>query len=226
MSRVTGIVKTHLTDRLSWLMLPWIILGSSFAVNVIIGSLIDEEIKTGGLASIFIYMMVIGIVSVGQTYPFLISFGARRKDYFLGTSATIALVSVGTAIALLLAGYVERVTDYWGIGLHFFAVPYLTDGSLLSQFWIFFILMMNLFFCGFAIGAVYRKVGRNGLFGVFIVLGLALTIAFYLTTYFDKWASVLDWVVCISVLELANGLLVLTLVYVAASYGLLRKATV
>ncbi len=225
MNRVAGIVKTHLTDVFSWLMLPWIILGSSFAVNAIIGSLVDEEIKTGGLASIFVYMLVIGIVSVGQTFPFLIGFGARRKDYFLGTTATVALVSVVTAILLLVVGYAERATEHWGIGLYFFNIPYLTDGSLLSQFWIFFILMMNLFFCGFAIASIYRKIGRNGLFGVSIALGLALTVAFYLITHYDKWDSVWEWARGVSVVELANWLLALTLVYVGVSYALLRKAT-
>ncbi len=225
MNRVAGIVKTHLTDKFSWLILPWIILGSSFIINLIIGSLIGDEIKTGGLASIFVYMLVIGIVSVGQTFPFLISFGARRKDYFFGTTATAALVSIGSAILLLLIGFVERATDHWGMGLHFFDISYFADGSPLAQLWIFFSVMMNLFFCGFTVAAIYRKVGRNGLFGVFIVLTLALTCAFYLITYFDNWKPILDWFMGTSVLELVNWLLVSTLIYIALSYGLLRKAS-
>ncbi|MFC4601700.1 hypothetical protein [Cohnella hongkongensis] len=228
MNRVKGIVKAHLTDLWSWTMLPWLILGFSFAVNLVIGSLVEEVIITGGLTSIYIYMMVLGIVSLGQTFPFLIGFGARRKDYFLGTAATISLISAASAVVLMLLGYVERATSYWGIDLRFFNVPYVTDGPLaeqFEQFWIFFNAMLHLFFLGFAIAAVYRKFGRNGLFAVFIVLGLALTVAFYAITHYDRWGSLLSWAQGISVLELANGMLVLTLLYVVLSYALLRKAT-
>ncbi|MFB9278874.1 hypothetical protein [Cohnella cellulosilytica] len=225
MNRVAGIVKTHMTDAFSWLMLPWIILGSSFVINVIIGSLSGEEIKTGGLASIFIYMLVIGIISVGQTFPFLISFGARRTDYFLGTTATAALVSVVTAVLLLVIGFIERATGHWGIDLYFFNVPYLTDGPLLTQFWVFFIIMMNLFFFGFVIAAIYRRLGRNGMFGVFLGVGLVFTVAFYLISYYDNWEPIWNWIWGISVLELANRLLVLTLLYAGLSYLLLRRAT-
>jgi len=226
MNRVSGIVRTHLTDYLSWTLLPWIIMGFSFVINLIIGSLVDEEVKSGGLGSLFIYMMVLGIVSIAQTFPFLVSFGARRKDYFLGTAATIAFVSAGSAIVLILIGYLERATNHWGMDLYFFNFFSLTDGPVLERFWFFFAGMIHLYYLGFAIGAVYRRFGRNGLFGFFIAVGLAFTCAFYLIGYYGKWQSIWNWVSGISVFELANGLVASMLIYVAASYLMLRKSTV
>lgn len=226
MNRVVGIMKTHLADRWSWLILPWLIMGISFVCNLIIGGISGDKIYTGGLASIYIYMLVLGIISVGQTFPFLIGFSARRKDYFLGTTATIAVISVISAIVLCLIGYVERETDNWGVQLYFFNVKYLSDGPLLERLWVNFTLMINLFFMGFTIACIYRKFGRNGMYFFFIGLGLVLTIGSYLISLFDKWKTIFDWLADLAVIDLANGLFVLTLLYVFFSYLLLRKAVV
>ncbi|TVX98275.1 hypothetical protein [Cohnella terricola] len=225
MSRVAGIVKTHLTDLWSWAMMPWLILGISFTVNVIIGASVGDKIETGGLSSIYVYMLVLGVGSVGQTFPFLIGFGARRKDYFLGTTATIALIGAGSVILLLILGYVERQTGYWGIELHFFNISYVTDGPLIQKFWVLFSMMLHFFFVGFAISSIYRKFGRDGLFFFFIAFGVAITFAVYLLSVFDRLRAVFDWFVDLTVLGLANGLFLLTLVYVGLSYLLLRKAS-
>jgi len=108
MNRIIGVMKTQLQDRFGWIFLPWIIMLSSFTVNLIIGSTMgDESFYTGGLASIYVYMLVLGIMSVVQTFPFLIGFGVRRKDYFWGTSLSICAVSFVSAFALWLLGYVE-----------------------------------------------------------------------------------------------------------------------
>jgi len=225
MSRVAGIVKTHVTDLWSWVTMPWMILGISFTVNVLIASMSGEKIETGGLASIFVYVLVLGIGSVGQTFPFLIGFGARRKDFFLGTTATIALIGGGTVILLLVLGYIERQTGYWGIDLHFFNIAYVTDGPLFQKFWVQFSIMLNFFFVGFAISSLYRRFGRNGLYFFFIVIGVAGTFGSFLISMYDKWYAVFDWFADLAVLELANGLFILTLVYVGLSYLLLRKAS-
>ncbi|QJD87497.1 hypothetical protein [Cohnella herbarum] len=226
MNRVVGIVKTHLADRWSWLAMPWVILGISFACNYIIGGASDEKIYTGGLASIYIYMMVLGILSVGQTFPFIMGFSGRRKDYFIGTTATIGLLAAITSILLCVIGYIERLTDQWGVGLYFFNVKYLTDGPAFQQFWVLFTLMVNLFFMGFAISCIHRRFGRNGMYIFFIVTGLAFTVSSYLIGLNDKWKALFDWFADISVLELANGLFALTVLYLLLSYLLLRKATV
>ncbi|WP_239614841.1 hypothetical protein [Cohnella mopanensis] len=226
MNRVIGIVRTHLADRWAWLVLPWVIMGMSFVCNLIIGSLADDKIYTGGLASIYVYLFVLGIVTVGQTFPFIIGFGARRKDYFLGTIASITIISVLSAIVLIILGYIERQTGYWGVGLYFFNVRYLSDGPILERFWVYFTMMINLYFCGFAISSIHRKFGRNGVFFFFIGLGVVLTAASYFISKYDKWKAIIDWFADLAVIELANGLFVGTLICILVSYVLLRKATV
>jgi hypothetical protein len=223
--KVAGVVRTHFADRWSWLAWPWIILGISFVCNLVIASTVSEEIKTGGLVSIFIYMLVLGIISVGQMFPFLIAFGVRRKDFFLGTAVTVVLTCGATTVILLAMGWLEKLTNYWGGKLHFFRVAYILEGPLLQDFWISFALLLNLFFCGFAISALYRKFGRNGTFAFFILLGLTLTCMFYVVSFYDKWQAIADWVSGLTVISLANGAFLLTLLYAGAAYLMLRKAT-
>ena len=56
-------------------------------------------------------------------------------------------------------------------------------------------------------------------------MGLVFTVAFYLISYYGNWEPIWNWIWGISVLELANRLLVLTLLYAGLSYLLLRRAT-
>jgi hypothetical protein len=186
----------------------------------------EDKIYTGGVASIFIYMMVLGITSVGQTFPFLIGFGARRKDYFLGTTATITIISIASSFILLLLGYIEMQSEGWGVELHFFHLPYIGDGSVLSRTWVLFSFMIHLFFLGFAISCIHRKFGRNGLYAFFILTGIILTLSSYLITQYGDWKAIIDWFGETSAAQIASGSFVLTLVYVWFSYLMLRKATV
>ena len=226
MNRVAGIVRTHLTDRWTWVFLPWVILSISFICNLLIGGMSGDVIYTGGIASIYVYMFLLGVMSLGQTFPFLIGFSVRRKDYFIGTIATITIISIASSILLLLLGFIENQTDGWGVNLHFFHLPYLSDGSIFARAWILFSVMINIFFSGFAISSIHRKFGRNGLYLFFIVLSVVTTFSVYLISMYGKWKAILDWFADISSVQLASGLFVLTLIYIGVSYLLLRKATV
>jgi len=228
MNRIAGVMRTQLQDRWGWIFLPWIIMFSSFAVNLILGlTMQEEQFYTGGLASIYIYMLVIGILCVAQTFPFAIGFGIRRKDYFWGTTAVITVLSAGSAVVLWLLGYVEsQLTGGWGAHLHFFHLPYLSDGSMIRQIWVNFSLLTHLFFLGFIISCVYRRFGRAGLFTFFITILLSMTITLALISYYSWWGDLWDWFVRFNSVELATGMFGLSLVYALVSYLLLRRSTV
>lgn len=228
MNKVTGVIRMNLQDRLGWVFLPWIILGSSFLVNIIIAGTVDEPFESGGLASIYIYMLVAGIVSVAQTFPFAIGFTVRRKDYLLGTLATITGISAMFAIIIVLLGNAESDwTGGWGAGLTFFKLSYLNDGNVLERFWVHFGLMLNMFLLGFFFGSMYKKFGKTGLFAFFIALSLVLTVVSYLITYNDGWDNIGNWIKDhpSSAAVLSSYLFLLTLLYAFLSHILLRRAT-
>lgn len=229
MNRTAGVARMYLKDRLGWFYTPWMILGISFAVNLAIAAIADVPITTGGLASIYIYLLVVGIVSVSQTFPFAIGFSVRRRDYMLGTLSAIG--GLGAAFSLLLVLLAKIEADWiagWGVDLTFFDLAYLTDGGALGQWWAHFGFIMHLFMVGFLFGSIHRKLGRNGIFAVFTVLSVVLTIAGFLINYYERWDDIGRWIENhpSTAVELSTYLLPLTVLYALIAYGLLRKATV
>ena len=97
MNRIVNVVALQTKDKFSWFLLPWIIVGSSFVINIIIAILIGGKspIYTGGMSSIYIYMLVVGGLCVAGPFPLALGFSARRRDYYLGTTA-LAIAFIAT----------------------------------------------------------------------------------------------------------------------------------
>ena len=226
MNRTGSVLKLHLRDKFMWLYLPWIILSSSFIVNIVIGLMVDEPIYSGGLSSIFIFMLVAGTVVLSQTFPFAIGFSIRRTDFYTGTLVMAGLIGALTSILLLILGAIESVTNSWGGNLRFFTLPYLNDGTLIEQFIIFFILLVHMFMLGFAIASIHRRYGRTGMFAFFIISFLVLSIASFLLTYNSWWLDMFEWFGRHTAFELALWMALPIVVYMLVSYGLLRKSSV
>lgn len=228
MNQITNVMKMHAKDKWSWIYIPWIILLSSFAVNFFIGVLTGGElpIYTGGISSIYIYMLVIGIIVLAQMFPFALGLSVRRTDFFLGTSGMIIMVSALIAIALFLLSQVEQWTGAWGVNLHFFHLPYLNDGSFIEQLLIMFTLLLNMGFLGFTISSIYQRFRRNGMFVFFGAIVLIFSALALLCTYYGWWMDIFHWLSNHTAFELAIWTVPVTIIYILVSFGLLRKATI
>ncbi|GLX69981.1 hypothetical protein [Paenibacillus glycanilyticus] len=226
MNRVNNVLKMHQRDKFAWMIIPSMILGSSFLVNLIVGFLSGVEIYTGGLMSIFIYMFVLGIIVLPQTFPFAISFSIRRTDYFLGTTLHAVTNGFLMAIGLLLLSAIEKATNFWGTGLHFFHLPYLTDGNIVQQFIFNFLTFVLLFFWGFIIGSVFRKFRAVGLFVLTLACLLATTVLTVVIISYDWWDNIANWIVDLTAFELSLWFLPVILCYAVISFVLIRRSTV
>ncbi|SEM91853.1 hypothetical protein [Paenibacillus sp. OV219] len=229
MHPVQGVVKMYLREKMGWVLLPWIILTSSFIINLFIAALIpmDDKVTTGGLASIFIYMGVIGIMSMSQTFPFALGLSVRRKDFFTGTMLMVVLVSFCTSIVLYLLSYIEGFGLVgWGVELYFFHLPYLSDGNAAEQIFVFFSIMLCLFVVGFTIGCLFRRFGKTGMTVLTICSIALLTLFFYAANYLDWWISIGHYFANHSAVQLAFALLPITVCLGFIAYFLLRRATV
>ncbi|WP_409341868.1 hypothetical protein [Paenibacillus sp. MBLB4367] len=226
MNRITGVMKIHYRDKWLWVYLPWIIMMSSFVINVIISLMIDETINSGGISSIFVFMLVAGTLVLSQTFPFAIGFSIRRTDFYKGTLAMAGVVSGITSAILLILALLEDATSGWGTGLHFFSLPYVNDGSAIQQFLIYFILLVHMFMLGFAISSVYRRYGRTGMFTFFIASFLVLTVVSFLSTYYKWWGDIFVWLGDHTAFGLAIWMVPPVVLYVLVSYMLLRKSSV
>ncbi|MCM3627917.1 hypothetical protein M3194_11135 [Paenibacillus glycanilyticus] len=226
MNRIGNVLKLHQRDKSAWLVIPGMILGSSFLVNLIVGFLSGVEIYTGGLMSIFIYMLVLGIIVLPQTFSFAISFSIRRTDYFVGTALNAVIIGFFTAIGLLLLSAIEKATNYWGTGLHFFHLPYLTDGNLVQQFSVYFLALVMLFFWGFAIGSVFRKFRGIGMLVLTLASLLSTTLLTVLIISYDWLDNIINWFADLTAFDLSLWLLPFILCYAIVSFVLIRRSTV
>ncbi len=229
MNRIATVVALHAKDTFSWFFLPWIIVGSSFAINLIIAILVGGKspVYTGGLSSIYVYMAVVGALCVAGAFPFALGFSTRRKDFFLGTISLAVAVSAAWAMLLWLLSIIEGyLIPNWGVDLHFFHLPYLSGGSPVAQLWVFFVAMLLMFFLGFVPASVYQRFGRPGMYILFGVAGLPATVLSFLATYLNWWGSIGSWLAHQTALDLAWWTLPVIVVCALASYALLRRATV
>ncbi|OMF37044.1 hypothetical protein BK133_07495 [Paenibacillus sp. FSL H8-0548] len=226
MNKIASVIKMHRTDKWTWLLIPWMIMLSSFTVNFTISFFVDEPMITGGLSSIFIYVFITGIIILAQTFPFALGMSVSRTDYFWGTSVMILLSSIVSAALLLLLRLIETWTNAWGSDLHFFKLPYLSDGPLLIQFFVQLILLLFMYYFGFLIASTYRRTGRIGLFLIAGILLVLFTVLSFMANYLNWYPAIFDWMVNQSALDYALWMLPLVLLFSASSYLLLRRATI
>ena len=94
------IVRLHAINPSVFFGIPWIILGSAWAVMMIVGLIITgaggpaEDMAKGMRYSWAVlspqwYLVVVGVQAIGLTISFALGFGTTRRDIWLGTSAPL-----------------------------------------------------------------------------------------------------------------------------------------
>ena len=260
MNRITSVIAMHARDRVSWFLIPASVLGAGFVIVLLIALSIDllwgdaTPVYTGALAAFYFVVLIEAIRSVIGTFPFAVGFGTRRKDYLLGTLAWGVAVCATWAILLGLLSFIEaNVIKNWGVGLHFFHLPFFSDGSPLrqfcwsyyhdlscaqsdpnylrsglplGQFWVYFTFLLFLYLLGLLLGSIYQRFGRVGEYIFLGIVFLLLSVFLLMSTYWHWWGAIFGWLAQQSAATLGVWLLPLIVCFSLASYALLRKVTV
>lgn len=224
MPAIKTVMRTHLVDYWLWLIVPLIVLMSSFVVNLIVSMSIGS-FTTGGLMSIYGFVMSIGIAVIPMNFSFSLSFGIRRKDYFLGTISMFLLFSLIDSIALTLLRELEQFTSGWGTGLHFFDVPFLSSLSFPHLALLNFVVISHLFLFGFLLSSIVRRFGKLVLISLLLLSFIILGTGSVLMTYWDYWGQFGSWVTTYQT-DILWFLAPLTLLYAFLCYIWLRKSTI
>ncbi|MFD0714802.1 hypothetical protein [Paenibacillus sp. GCM10027626] len=225
--RLNGVLRMYMKFKLFLLFVPWLIVFSSFVVNLIVGYFVTEEVYTGGVISIYVYMLIAGLIVLPQMFPFSVGLSMRRKDFYYGTLVVMAAVSVITAALLVLLSVIEHEwASGWGVGLHFFHLPIWNDAPAIGQFWMMSSLLLHVFMLGFVISSVHRRFGKMGMLILTIVSFLLSSLAVLIATYNHWWETIFSPLLEKTPLEIVSWLFPLTIVYALISYLLLRKSTV
>lgn len=228
MNRIPAVIRMHANDKLSWFYIPWIIVFSSFAVNLTVGLLINNEepaIISGGTSSVPIYLYVAAIVSLAQTFPFAIGLSIRRTDYFWGTAAMAGIACLIHSFVLTGMGAIEQAAGSWGGTVRFFHLPFMNDGLFPEQWWVAFSVLLHGYFTGMVTASLYRRFGGYVLMGVLALLFLLTGGTVLLMVYRSSWWKPLfDTIGGYPASFYSLALALLTALFAFLSWRFLRRA--
>ena len=192
MKTLVNVARYHLVDRLTYWALPWGILALSFLINLAISAQLPspQGDYTGGLFTIYAYLLVGGALTMTRSLPFGLMLGASRRGYYLGTALLIVALGVVWGLALTVLQAAERGTGGWGTGLHFFRVPWIMDGPWYVTWLTSFVLLVLFFWYGMWYGLVYRRWNVIGLVAFIAAQMLVVLAVIVAVSATDNWAAV------------------------------------
>lgn len=233
-TRVSAVVRLLFGNPWTAIYTPLLILGFIVLMNVAIWAIVRANIPedgemasnvNGGAMFLFIYMLVVAVQSVNQTFHLALGYGSTRRDFMLGFGVFAVALSVGYTALLATLAAIETATDGWGIRLNFFATATVGLDNW-GEAVLFGTLGFLLFFgIGAATASVYVRWKAMGMYVfwaglVVLVLGSAALI-----TWAQAWPQVGEFFVAAGIIGSAAWSLVLTAFCAIAAWLILRRAT-
>ncbi len=236
--RVASVVRLHLANPWTTIILPWMILGIIFVANLLVWLLIFAATPasehpdiaqglqySGATLYIFVYMMVVAIQAMNATFSFALGFGVTRRDYYLGTAVTFVGLAAMYAVGLTLLSVLEELTGGWGLGGRMFTAVYYGSGPAWERLLVFFVAYLFFFFVGAAIATVYVRWKAFGITVFFVAIGFLLIGVGALVVLTDAWGAIGAYFTAAGVLGSYATSLVVTVIAAVAGFVILRRAT-
>jgi hypothetical protein len=229
MNTLVNVARYHLVDRLTFVAMPWGIMAFSFLVNIAVSLSVPtgpHGIYTGGLATIYIFLLVAGAVIMTRSLPFGLMLGISRRTYYLGTALLVLALGVVYGLALTLLQAVERATGGWGLSLHFFRIPWILDGPWYETWLTSFVLLVAFFLYGMWYGLVFRRWNVAGLVAFIAAQILVALLVVVVVSMTHNWTAFGHFFTTLTAIALTG-----VLAAVAAAMGLgglstIRRVTV
>src|SRR5215216_5427531 len=201
--RIQAVVKLHVTNPWTTIYLPWLIMAAILVLNILIWWMIvsaaDSEAAraeirdgmrySGAAAYFFVYMLVVAVQAINSYFPFALSYGVTRRDYYLGASATFILLAVLYSLGMSVLALIEDATGGWGFGGSLFTVGYF-GANPAERLFVYFVAFLFFFFVGSAVAAVYVRWKTTGMVAFFVSLAFVLLGLAAIITTTDSWGAV------------------------------------
>lgn len=233
-----NIARYHLVMPLITVGLPWIILAFSFLVNLVIfrytpvshngagQAASSSHHYTGGVASLYVFVLIIGLVTIGRSLPFGLALGVSRRSYYIGTALFGVAFSAVTGLALTGLQAIERATGGWGEDMHFFRVPYILSGPWYLTLLTSFVALALVFIYGMWYGIVFRRWNLLGIVAFIAAQVTVLVAAGLVITWTHAWSGTGRFFTALSAVGLTGILAALVALLLTGGYATLRRATV
>lgn len=229
MNRAVGVVRMQLINKWTFLGIPGVILGSSFALTLAIWAMIPASATgakySGAGQAVMWYFFALGIQSMSLTFPFSQGLSVSRRNFFIGTVGLFAVVAAVVAGLYVVLGHVETATRGWGLDGQMFALHWVAERPWFIQLFFYFVLMMFLFLTGFWGATLYKRWQATGLLAAGIALALLLVGAAAVITWRGWWGSFGAWIITLTPGSIGLLALALAALLGLGSYLTLRRAT-
>ena len=228
MSRMVNVVRMQLVNRQTFVWLPLIVLGGAILVTIVIFGIlksvgVDDVMFAGAAQAPLWYFFVIGIRALTSTFPFSQAMSVTRRDFYAGTLLTAALASVVVSVVFVLGGFIERMSDGWGMNGFLFYLPALwADGPAGAGFF-FWSLALVMFVAGFGWGLVHKRWGSMVLTGAICGVAIALLGLVWIITRQQAWGTLVTWFSGLGPVGVSGWLLIIAAALALLSYGTLRR---
>ncbi|OXM53441.1 hypothetical protein [Amycolatopsis alba] len=229
MNTLINVARYHLVDRLQYLVLPVGVTLFAFSVNLVIFSVIPEKPEqnySGGLLTLFVFMLVCGALSMTKSLPFGLTLGVSRRSYYLGTVLLVAGLSAVYAAGIAVFQAIEDATGGWGLGLNYFRVPWVLDGPWYLTLLTAFVLLTLMFLYGMWYGLIYRRASVLGVVLFAAAQVLVLVGAVLVLSWTDSWSKLGTFFGTLTVGGLTGVLALLVCVAGAGGFATIRRVTV
>ena len=235
-ARIWNVARLNVTNPMTTLILPWIILASILLMNIAIWALVTYAAGdnlasnpfqyNGALTFIYVYLGVVAIQAMSITFPFALGYGVTRRDFYLGSAVTFVGLAVIYATGMTLLGAVERATGGWGLnGQMFTAIYFAGNEPWYVQFWLFLCGLLFALFLGSVFAAVWVRWKGLGMTTLFVILGFVVVGILALLTLGELWDELWTALLQLGWVGASSASLVITALLALIGFALLRRAT-
>lgn len=239
-TRIGAILRLQTANLANVVAWPLGVLAFILLVNVGISIVIEQATRgitesggeadititvNGGVAFLYIYMLIIAVQAVNTSFSIALGWGATRRDFALGTLAFFGIMSLSYGLLIAVMAVLEEATGGWGRELQFFGDPALGLNEFGPAFLFSFLLLLLFMSIGGSIAAVYVRWRATGMYVFWAALAVAAVGGAALIGYTDNWGTVGRFFVDAGVLGTALWTLVVTALATLTLYLVLRWAT-
>jgi hypothetical protein len=223
------VARFHLVDRLSYTALPWAILGLNFAIQFMLTASYGgggAQNQTANLVAIYVFFFALGLLTIFRSLPFALALGVGRRSYYAGTSLLAVALAAVYGLALAVLQFIEQATGGWGVGLHFFRVPYILAGPWYLTWLTSFVGLALMFLYGMWFGLIWRRWSLLGLLTFLVVqvaIGLGIVIP---AAHTHAWPAIGRFFTTLGAAGLTGLLAALAVVLLAGGYATMRRIAV
>ncbi|MEU1971793.1 hypothetical protein ABZ477_09055 [Microbacterium sp. NPDC019599] len=226
MNRTVNVVRMQLVNRQTFVWMPLIILGGSFALSLLVYAMIPTDAPKygGGAQAPLWYLLAVGIQALSLTFPFSQAMSITRREFYLGTLLTAAGAALTLTALFIVGGYIELATNGWGMNGWFFYFPWIWEAGPLGAAFFYSVMAMLLFIVGFWSATIYRRFGGTILTIVLVGIGLLFVGLLWLVGQLDAWEQVGRWITTAGAVGLTAWAAVAAVVLAGIAYLTLRRA--